>query len=118
MSWTIGPDEKELERDVLRLLCSGLLAVTKRVEICGAVEPRLFHDALHRALFEEIRFAGPIDPSYLREILPGRMTNRGFPDFDLAHFYFPAMDSEEAIEALLNSVGRLSSLRGVPVPQA
>lgn len=112
----IGPEEVELERDVLRLLCSGLITVSKRLEVCRVLEARLFHDPLHRVMYEEIRGAGPVDGSFLRELLPGRVTNRGFPDFSLADFSFPSTDSEEAVEALFASATRLIGGRGLDIP--
>ena len=77
------------ERDLLRLLCSILVKPVTRVELCRLVDPEKFVDATQRIVFEEIRALGPVDSKRLLEILPTRVTNRGFPDFDLAELLTP-----------------------------
>ena len=71
------------ERDLLRLLCSILVKPVTRVELCRLVDPEKFVDATQRIVFEEIRALGQIDAKLLLQLLPARVTNRGFPDFDL-----------------------------------
>ena len=73
----------QLERNTLRFLCSVLIKSGTRVEICKLLDPGVFEDPLQRVVFEEIRELGSIDSRRLRELLPARVTNRGFPDFDL-----------------------------------
>src|SRR5207253_2583030 len=73
----------QLERNTLRFLCSVLIKSGTRVEICKLLDPRVFEDPLQRVVFEEIRELGSIDSRRLRELLPARVANRGFPDFDL-----------------------------------
>src|SRR5882724_6952190 len=95
------------ERDLLRLLCSVLVKPVTRVELCRLVDPDKFVDPVQRVLFEEIRALGPIDPKVLLQTLPGRVTNRGFPDFDLDELLTPKLVSEEDIEKLFQSALRL-----------
>jgi len=99
------------ERQALRLLCSNLVRPLTRVELCNLLDSSLFQDTLHRVAFEEIRAAGPVPAARLREALPGRITNRGFPDFELAEFLGKAAASEQEIEHLFMSVLRLIKLR-------
>jgi hypothetical protein len=54
-------------------------------------------------IFEEIRELGPIDSRRLRQLLPVRVTNRGFPDFDLRTFLAPHEASEKDIDELFES---------------
>jgi len=46
-------------------------------------------------VFEEIRDLGSIESRRLRELLPARVTNRGFPDFDLNELLAPREVSEK-----------------------
>ena len=95
------------ERDLLRLLCSILVKPVTRVELCRLVDPEKFVDATQRIVFEEIRALGPVDSKRLLEILPSRVTNRGFPDFDLDELLTPKLVSEDDIERLFQSALRL-----------
>jgi len=106
-------EQKEMlqERQALRLLCSNLIRPLTRMELCNLLDSSLFQDTLHRVAFEEIRAAGALPAARLREVLPGRITNRGFPDFDLTDFLGKDTASEQEIEHLFMSVLRLIKLR-------
>lgn len=99
--------ELRQEREALRLLCSNLIRAGTRVELCHLLDSSLFQDELHRVAFEEIRAAGAVPAKRLREELPGRITNRGFPDFELLEFLGKDLASEDEIEQLFMSVLRL-----------
>jgi hypothetical protein len=100
-------EELRQERQALRLLCSNLIRAGTRVELCGLLDGSLFQDTLHRVAFEEIRAAGSVPAKRLREELPGRITNRGFPDFELLEFLGRDLATEGEIEQLFMSVLRL-----------
>ena len=100
-------EEITQERQALRLLCSNLIRATTRMELCNLLDSSLFQDDLHRVAFEEIRTAGTIPAKRLREELPGRITNRGFPDFELLEFLGKDLATEGEIEQLFMSVLRL-----------
>jgi hypothetical protein len=95
------------ERDLLRLLCSILVKPVTRIELCRLVDPEKFIDNTQRIVFEEIRALGPIDSKRLLEVLPARVTNRGFPDFDLDELLTPKLVSEQDIEKLFQGALRL-----------
>jgi hypothetical protein len=95
------------ERDLLRLLCSMLVKPVTRVELCRLVDPEKFVDFTQRIVFEEIRALGQVDAKLLLQLLPARVTNRGFPDFDLDELLTPKLVSEEDIEKLFQSALRL-----------
>ena len=97
----------EMERDTLRLLCSVLLKPATRVEICRLLDSTKFIEPMQRILFEEIRALGPVDAKLLLQLLPARVTNRGFPDFSLEELLTPKLVSEEQIEKLFQSTLRL-----------
>ena len=100
----------EMERETLRLLCSVLLKPRTRVEICRLLDSNKFLEPLQRILFEEIRALGPIDAKQLLQLLPARVTNRGFPDFDLQDLLSPKLVSEAQIEKLFHSALHLMDI--------
>src|SRR5437773_12219091 len=99
-----------LEKNTLRFLCSVLIKGGTRGEICRLLDPSVFQDPLQRVLFEEIRELGTIDSRRLRELLPARVTNRGFPDFDLNEFLAPHEVNEKEIDQLFESALQLLDL--------
>jgi hypothetical protein len=107
MSVSKASERIAAERDLLRLLCSVLVKPVTRVELCRLVDPSKFVDPLQRVLFEEIRALGPVDAKRLLQLLPARVTNRGFPDFDLDDLLTPKLVSEGDIEKLFQSALRL-----------
>lgn len=99
-----------LEKNTLRFLCSVLIQGGTRAEICKLLPSEVFQDPLRRVVFEEIRKLGPIDSRRLRELLPARVTNRGFPDFDLPAFLAPHEVTEKEIDQLFESALQLLDL--------
>jgi len=79
-----GSSREHLERDALRLLCSELIEPETRVGLTGMLQAELFTGDLNRVVYEEILRAGPVSTRRLKEWLPGRVTLRGFPDFELS----------------------------------
>jgi len=100
-------DHGLLERDALRLLCSVVIKPATRVEFCNSLSPVVFLDPLRRVVFEEIHALGPIASKRLRELLPARVTNRGFPDFEIEELLQPKEVNEDELERLFASVLRL-----------
>src|SRR6266700_1224369 len=100
----------ELQKNTLRLLCSVLIKSGTRVEICRLLDPGIFQDPLERVVFEEIRDLGSIDSRRLRELLPSRVTIRGFPDFDLNDLLAPREVTEKEIDQLFESALQLLDL--------
>jgi hypothetical protein len=111
MESSLNPLHDSLERDTLRLLCSNLIRPVTRVELSGLLDSSLFDDPLHRAVLEEISALGPVPPARLRELLPARITNRGFPDFNLSEFLGRDQATEDEIEKLFRSVLQMIELR-------
>jgi len=99
-----------LQKNTLRFLCSVLIKSGTRSEICKLLDPGVFEDPMHRVVFEEIRDMGSIDSRRLRELLPTRMANRGFPDFDLRRLLAPYEVSEKEIDHLFESALQLLDL--------
>jgi hypothetical protein len=107
MTVTNANDRIAAERDLLRLLCSVLVKPVTRVELCRLIDPAKFVEPLQRVIFEEIRALGAIDAKRLLQSLPARVTNRGFPDFEMDDLLTPKLVSEQDIERLFQSALRL-----------
>lgn len=99
-----------LETNTLRFLCSVPIKGGTRCEICRMLDPGVFQDPLRRVVFEEIRELGSVESRRLRELLPARVTNRGFPDFDLKSLLAPQDVSEKEIDQLFETVLQLLDL--------
>ena len=99
-----------MERDALRLLCSARIQPATRAAICALLRSENFIEPMQRILFEEIAALGPVDATQLLELLPSRVTNRGFPDFDFENLLHPKWASEAEISSLFESVLRLIQL--------
>ena len=99
-----GSSRAQLERDALRLLCSELIEPETRVRLAGTLQGEMFADDLNRVVYEEIARAGAVSIRRLKEWLPGRVTLRGFPDFELSDVLVKngaAEDIDRLFESLL-----------------
>jgi hypothetical protein len=103
-------EHTNMERDTLRLLCSVLLKPSTRIELCRLLQSDSFFEPLQRVIFEEVKALGAVDARQLLQLLPGRVTNRGFPDFDMEDLLRPKLVSEQDIEKLFHSALRLINL--------
>ena len=77
---------EEFERDAIRLLCSDLIDPETRERLAALLKTYVFEGKLNDAVYEAILSAGAVSARRLRELLPGKVTNLGFPDFDLKDY--------------------------------
>ncbi len=75
------------------------------------MDEELFVNDLHRVVYEEMREMGQLTAREMRSLLPARITNRGFPDFDWNEFLGAKVASETEIEELYASVLRMIEVR-------
>jgi len=104
MTLSYGSSRAQLERDTLRLLCSELIEPATRVRLSGMLQAEMFADELNRIVYEEIVRAGAVATRRLKEWLPGRVTLRGFPDFELTELlgkHGATEDIDKLFESLL-----------------
>jgi hypothetical protein len=99
---------EQLERDALRLLCSDWIEAGTRAQLAGLLKEYVFVDELNDAVFEAIVGVGAVTARRLRELLPGRVTNLGFPDFELREFLGRNGAVEEDIDKLFESLLELT----------
>jgi len=104
MTASYGSSRAQLERDTLRLLCSELIEPETRVRLTGMLVSEMFAEDLNRTVYEEIARAGAVSTRRMKEWLPGRVTLRGFPDFELSELLGrngTAEDIDKLFESLL-----------------
>jgi hypothetical protein len=77
---------EQFERDAIRLLCSDLVEPLYREQLASMLKNYEFVDDLNDAVYEAVVSIGPVATRRLRELLPGRVTNLGFPDFELKEY--------------------------------
>ncbi|HXJ94128.1 MAG TPA: hypothetical protein VMT20_14865 [Terriglobia bacterium] len=82
----------DLERRLLRVLCSENAEPEGREIARHALADYRWHEPVHRAVFDVIMSFPSASGQVLREQLPGRLTRRGFPDFDFEGLF----DSQES----------------------
>src|SRR5208282_3942809 len=99
---------ERLEQDALRLLCSDWIQPGTRAQLAGLLKEYVFADALNGAVFEAIRGMGAVTARRMRELLPGSVTNLGFPDFELKEFLGRNGAGEEDIDKLFESMLELT----------
>jgi hypothetical protein len=77
---------EQFERDAMRLLCSDLIEPDTRQRLAGLLKTYPFSDKLNDAVYESILAVGAVPARRVKELLPGRVTNLGFPDFELKDY--------------------------------
>jgi hypothetical protein len=98
----------QFERDALRLLCSERIEPGTRGQLAGMLKEYEFADGLNGAVYEAIAGMWAVPARRLRELLPGRVTNLGFPDFDLKEFLGRTAAMEQDIDKLFESLLKLA----------
>jgi hypothetical protein len=98
---------EQFERDAIRLLCSELIEPETRLRLAVLLEKYAFADPLHHAVYESIVSIGTVPVKRLKELLPGRVTNLGFPDFELKE-YLGQNGSTDDIDKLFESLLELT----------
>ena len=80
------PTREQFEQDAVPMLCSDLIEPDNREKLAGLLKNYAFADQLNEAVYEAILGVGKVPARRLRELLPGRVTNLGFPDFELKEY--------------------------------
>jgi hypothetical protein len=106
-----GAARERFERDAIRLLCSELIEPKTRMQLAGLLKDYFFVDGLNRAVYEAIAGVGAVTARRLRELLPGRVTNLGFPDFGLKEYLGRNSGSDDDIDKLFESLLELTEVQ-------
>lgn len=79
----------EVERSVLCAMCVGALERTVWREGVDLLADYRFADNAHQLIFDTLREIQTDDPLIIRELLPARLNNKGFPDLDVEIYFQP-----------------------------
>ncbi|HEV2175647.1 MAG TPA: hypothetical protein VGW33_00360 [Terriglobia bacterium] len=98
---------KELERQVLRVLCAGAPEGSS-----GSLQGRVrelvsgyhWHDPVHQALFEVLGSLPVTNSRVIREQLPARLARKGFPDVALDDLFEPLALWNQQVEKLIRQL--------------
>jgi hypothetical protein len=82
-----APEMRTFEARLLGLLCRGECGAGLRDELLAGLAGYVFQGADHQAVFDCLRSLGREKPARIRELLPARLVQAGFPDVDLAPFF-------------------------------
>ena len=100
-------ERSDLEFRVLRLLCQSVLSRGSRESLLRGIDPAIFLEPSHRIVYEELCALSQLPSDRLRELLPARVTNRGFPDFDFDALLEAAPSRGKELEDLLAALRTL-----------
>ena len=88
----------QLEKLVLRLLCSGTAQGSIKETLPPLLRGYHWKSTLHRAIFNAIAAIPSDDPETLRQLLPAKLTRMGFPDVEWDEILSPSsLTRDEAI---------------------
>ena len=102
-------DQLDAERRVLQVLCQGTQQGSLLELARTSLRAYRWRDPVHQAIFE-IVLSLPADATAqaLRDLLPARLTRRGFPDFAIDDVFQPHGLSKPEAERLIESLHRMS----------
>jgi hypothetical protein len=96
--------ERDLELVVLRAFCQGTIVGPARERGHRMLESYTWREPIHQALFEIIVSVPQHKLQSLPDLLPARLTRRGFPDFNFHELFevsaFPLDRVQAAIQQL------------------
>lgn len=96
----VDSERLDAERRVLQVLCQG----APDGPLAGArtsLRGYRWRDPVHQAIFEIVLSLPPSPPDLVRDLLPSRLTRRGFPDFAVQELFQPHGLSEREVEGLI-----------------
>jgi len=94
-----GEEITAMELAVVRALCTGVLQGSTRQQVLRWLDTYAFRDVIHQLIFDTVREIRPEPPELIRQQLPARLTQKGFPEVDFEKFLTPpGLSSSEALE--------------------
>ena len=82
-----GVEIRAIEARLLGLLCRGECGAELRDELLADLAGHSFQGANHQAIFDCLRGIGRENAVRIRELLPVRLVQAGFPDISFAPFF-------------------------------
>ena len=99
----------DLERRVLRALCSEEIQPALRGKFLRDLNRHEWRDPEHRIVFEALEALAPADSAALRERLPTQATRMGFPDVEWDIYFRRDEPIGENLRALINRLTRAAA---------
>ena len=104
------PNEDDIiqtERCVLQALCQGAPEGSVREAAKVILRHYRWHEPLHQMIFNLLVEMPTDDPEVIRDLLPSRLTRKGFPDVAWEDFFQPHPLSKEEAERLMQHLRAL-----------
>ena len=89
---------------ILQAMCQGARDRKVWDDAVHALAGYRFRDPLHQLIFDTLREMNTDVPVIIRELLPQRLTNKGFPDVDIDPFFYPHAMSAELVFSMMDLV--------------
>ncbi len=105
------------EREILRALCQSAADGLVRKEGMALLGDYAFRDNVHQLVFDAVLRLRQFPPGVLREQLPIRLNNLGFPDLDLDVFFQPPILTDKQVMSRMRALRIAASgkrQRGAP----
>jgi hypothetical protein len=93
-----------LEELILAALCQGACDPAARNEVMRRLSSYSFATASHQIVYRALASIPTADPWRLRELLPSRLNNLGFPDTDWENLFAPRAFEKDLLAAPLDSL--------------
>lgn len=102
----------DAERNVLRVLCQGVPEGSLLDAARQLLRRYPFRDPLHQIVFEALIEIPTMAAELTREQLTARLTNKGFPDVDLAPYFQPHGLRFDQARTLMEALAKSSDKHG------
>ena len=99
-----GQNRIEAELCILRAMCQGTPERTAWDEGMLILSSYPFRDSIHQLVFDILREISSRSPRVIREELPRRVVNKGFPDLDLDTYFQPHNLNASQVISLMHAV--------------
>ena len=105
----VDDQSSAMEALLLRVLCQRTLSAELREEVFARLCGYCFRAVPHQVLFDCLSQLPRQRPGLIRDLLPARLVQAGFPDFDLVPFFEPHRLTASRARALLDKLtGRIN----------
>ncbi len=98
------PSIFQIERFVLQALCQGTRDGSVRQVAERALRNYRWREMLHQIVFNTLLEIATDNPAVVRDVLPSRLTRKGFPDVAWEEFFKPHSLSKAEAERLMRQL--------------
>jgi hypothetical protein len=103
----ISPDKiRTTERELLQLLCTGAISGAEGEAAIRFLDTYSFQDVIHEQVFHALRELRTGRSNLVREQLPARLAQKGFPDIDFESFLTPQGTTKGSVDELVEQLRR------------